>query len=379
MRHHSQVSKSLFEIEPVYFDKYTDRELLRYCLGATMYMPGTKDFLEPILTQKYPGLTTMVMCFEDACEERFVPKAEENVIHLLNSLNEEIKKGTISYGSIPLIIIRVRNTDQFKHFSDLLNEEHIHLITAFNFPKFTSSNGEEYYKHLRYINEKYNEIVYGMPILESREMAYIETRLSELMGVKAILDKYKDLVLNIRVGGTDWSSVFGVRRGINYTIYDILPVSDCLKDVLNVFSRNNDYSVSGPVWEYFRANKDMKFEEVPTTINKSLFKQNTLVNDAVDGLLRELLLDKANGFIGKTIIHPSHIHYVNSMLCVTRELYNDACQILDADGGVIKSISGNKMNEAAPHKCWAEKIVMRAKAYGVISDESVYTKLFCDY
>ena len=123
----------------------------------------------------------------------------------------------------------------------------------------------------------------------------------------------------------------------------------------------------------------MKFEEVPATINKSLFKQNTLVNDAVDGLLRELLLDKANGFIGKTIIHPSHIHYVNAMLCVTRELYDDACQILNTDGGVIKSLNGNKMNEIAPHNCWAEKIFMRAKAYGVIQDESVYTKLFCDY
>ena len=376
MRHHRQLSDDKFIIKPVDFNKYTEKDLLRYCLGATMYMPGTKDFLEPILNQKYPGLTSMVMCFEDACKEELVPEAEQNVIRLLTALNRELDEGHIAYEDIPLIIFRVRNQEQFEHFTSMLRPEHIHLVTAFNFPKFNKENGEAYYRHLRKLNEKFGEIIYGMPILESLEMAYLETRIPELMGVKKILDGYKDLVLNIRVGGTDWSSVFGVRRGINYTIYDILTVSDCLKDVLNVFSRHNDYCVSGPVWEYFRARKDMKFEEAPKSINRSLFKQQTLINDAVDGLLRELLLDRANGFIGKTIIHPTHIPYVNGMLAVTREVYEDALQVLDTSGGVIKSASGNKMNEIGPHRSWAEKIVMRAKAYGVIEDESRYTDLF---
>ena len=376
MRHHANQPSSKFVMEPINFDKYTDQEMLRYCLGATMYMPGTKDFLQPILTKKYPGLTSMVMCFEDACREELVPEAEQNVLHLLDQLNEELEKKTIKYEEIPLIIFRVRSLEQFKHFSSMLKPEHVHLVTAFNFPKFNAENGEAYYEHLEFLNKKFGEVIYGMPILESKEMAYLETRIPELMGVKEILDRHKNLVLNVRVGGTDWSSVFGVRRGINYTIYDIMTVSDCLKDVLNVFSRHNDYSVSGPVWEYFRAKKDMKFQEAPETINKSLFKQQTLINDAVDGLLRELLLDRANGFIGKTIIHPTHIPYVNGMLSVTNEVYNDALQVLGTSGGVIKSLSGNKMNEIGPHRCWAEKIVMRAKAYGVIEDESKYIDLF---
>lgn len=341
-----------------------------------MYMPGTQDFLQPILTKKYPGLSSMVMCFEDACKEELVPEAEQNVIHLLDALNEELEKGTIKYEDIPLIIFRVRNIEQFVHFSSMLKQEHIHLVAAFNFPKFNMAVGEAYFEHLEYLNQQFGEVIYGMPILESREMAFLETRIPELMGVKKILDHHKNLVLNVRVGGTDWSSIFGVRRGINYTIYDIMTVNDCLKDVLNVFSRNNDYSVSGPVWEYFRATKDMKFMDAPETINKSLFKQQPLINDAVDGLLRELLLDQANGFIGKTIIHPTHIPYVNGMLAVTKEVYEDALQVLDTSGGVIKSTSGNKMNEIGPHRCWAEKIVMRAKAYGVIEDESKYTELF---
>lgn len=350
--------------------------MLRYCLGATMYMPGTKDFLQPILTKKYPGLTSMVMCFEDACKEELVSEAERNVLSLLDALNEKLKEGSIRYDEIPLIIFRVRNPEQFKRFSSMLRPEHIHLVTAFNFPKFNMRDGEKYFDHLEQLNKQFGEVIYGMPILESREMAYLETRIPELMGAKDILDRHKDLVLNVRVGGTDWSSVFGVRRGINYTIYDILPVADCLKDVLNVFSRNNDYCVSGPVWEYFRARKDMKFKEAPHSINKSLFKQQTLINDAVDGLLRELLLDRANGFVGKTIIHPTHIPFVNGMLSVTKEVYDDALQILGTSGGVVKSSSGNKMNEIGPHRFWAEKKVMLAKAYGVIEDESKYPDLF---
>lgn len=376
MRHHAYQPSEKFVQLPVEFNKYTEKKLLRYCLGATMYMPGTKNFLQAILDKKYPGLTSMVMCFEDACKEEDVPAAEENVLYLLDALNEELEKGTITYNEIPLIIFRVRNIEQFKRFAERLKKEHIHLISAFNFPKFDCSNGKAYFEYLKELNQRSDEIIYGMPILESHEMAYLETRLPELMGVKKILDQYKSLVLNVRVGGTDFSSVFGVRRGINYTIYDILTVRDCLKDVLNVFARNNDYSVSGPVWEYFRATKEMKFDQLPDSINESLFKREPLINDAVDGLLRELLLDRANGFIGKTIIHPTHIPYVNGMLAVTKELYEDALQVLNTSGGVIKSVSGNKMNEIGPHRCWAEKIVMRAKAYGVIKNESFYTSLF---
>ncbi|MBQ9155475.1 MAG: HpcH/HpaI aldolase/citrate lyase family protein [Eubacterium sp.] len=376
MRHHNYQPSSKFIHKPVEFDKYTETSLLKYCLGATMYMPGTKDFLEAILSRKYPGLTSLVLCFEDACRLEDVPAAEENSLHLLEKLGKAIADGVISKEYVPLIIFRVRNLDQFKHFASRLKKEHVSLITAFNFPKFSMENGEAYFEYLQKLNDQFGEIIYGMPILESRAMAYIETRQAELSGVKQILDRYKHLVLNIRVGGTDWSSVFGVRRGINYTIYDILPVADCLKDVLNVFSRNNDYCVSGPVWEYFRANKRMKFDHMPQSINASIFRREPIINDAVDGLLRELIQDRANGFVGKTIIHPTHIPYVNGMLSVTQEVFNDAIQILNADGGVVKSEQSNKMNEIGPHKMWAQKIYMRSLAYGVIRDESCYTQLF---
>lgn len=378
MRHHQYNPQYKFVVEPQNFDKYTDRSLLQYCLGATIYMPGHKDFAQAILDKKYPGLTSMVLCFEDACKEEDVPAAEQNSIRLLDIINQAIDADSFDYKDLPLIIFRVRNIEQFYHFSSMLKPEHIRLVTGFNFPKFNSTNAARYLEHLAELNEKFGEVLYGMPIIEERRVAFRETRVTELVAIKQIVDQYKELILNIRVGATDFSSVFGARRDINYTIYDIMTVREILCDILNMFTRDNDYTVSGPVWEYFRINKNLKFaEKLPDVdIKESLLKRETIINDAVDGLMRELILDKANGFVGKTIIHPSHINYVNGMLAVTHEEYEDALQVLNTSGGVIKSTSGNKMNEIGPHRRWAERLVARANAYGVIEKESEYVKLF---
>ena len=218
-----------------------------------------------------------------------------------------------------------------------------------------------------------------MPILEGREIAYKETRFQELIAVKSILNCYKDIVLNVRVGGTDFSACFGVRRGIDYTIYDIMPVRDCLLDILNVFNRERDYVVSGPVWEYFLVSHNMKFSKIDESkFQHSLLTREPIVNSAVDGLLRELIHDKANGFIGKTTIHPSHLPFVNGMQAVTKDEYDDAIQILEKNGGVIKSKGIGKMNEVKPHTNWAKMIKMRAMAYGVIENEGSYLRLFAN-
>lgn len=377
MRHHKYNPSFKFIKKPVEFNKYTDRELLRYCLGATMYMPGMKDFTKKLLSKAMPGLTSMVLCFEDACPEADVPAAEENTLKLLHTVSTALEHGEITYEDIPLIFIRVRSVDQFKEFSKRLTLHHLKVLAGFNFPKFDSTNGEAYFKHLKELNKKFGEIIYGMPIIESPAVAFKETRIGELLSIKGILNKYYEYVLQVRVGATDFSSCFGVRRGVDYTIYDIMTVRECLSDILNIFSRNNEYVVSGPVWEYFRQTKEMMFEEVHThNIEDSLLKREPIFNSEVDGLLREVILDKANGFVGRTVIHPTHVKYVNALMCVTKEEYDDACQILSTQDGVIKSANANKMNEIKPHTTWAETIYMRAQAFGVIENERSYIELF---
>lgn len=378
MRHHLYNPGFHFVVEPENFDKYTDRELLQYCLGATMYMPGIKDFAPKILSGAMPGLTTMVMCFEDACPEDRVPEAEENVHKMLDTISTAVEDGSLPKERVPLIFVRIRNLDQFKHFAEGLTKHQVKSLCGINFPKFNAENGYEYYAYLKDLNERFGEIIYGMPIIEDPEVAYKETRMQELMGIKKILDKYRDLVLQVRVGGTDFSSVFGARRGVDYSIYDIMTVRDCLADIVNVCGRNNDYVISGPVWEYFRAPKSLMFEELPKhNLEDYLMRRVPIVNNEVDGLLREVILDKANGFVGRTVIHPTHIKFVNALMAVTKEEYEDARMILNNNcGGVLKGTGANKMNEVKPHTNWATKIYMRARAFGVIENEAAYIKLF---
>lgn len=378
MRHHKYNPDFKFVIEPEEFNKYTDKEILQYCLGATMYMPGTKDFSKKILSHEMPGLTSMVFCFEDACPEGQVEEAEKNVIHVLDVLSNALDSGDLTYHELPLIFCRVRSQEQFIRFAKQLTKHHVKALTGINFPKFNVHNGNVYMFYLKQLNEKFGEIIYGMPIIEDQEVAFRETRMTELIGIRDILDKYKDIVLQIRVGATDFSSCFGVRRGVDYSIYDILTVREILSDIINVFGRNNDYVISGPVWEYFRASKQMMFQELPRYgIEDSLLKRIPIVNTEIDGLLREVILDKANGFIGRTVIHPSHIKYVNAMQAITNEEYLDAVNILNSDkDGVFKGENGNKMNEVKPHTNWATKIYMKSRAYGVIKNESSYIGLF---
>jgi citrate lyase beta subunit len=199
-----------------------------------------------------------------------------------------------------------------------------------------------------------------MPILETSNIIYKETRIEELRSLSRIFDNYSDSILNIRIGGTDFSKYFGLRRNYNNTIYDLCVVRDCISDIINFFLREDkDYVVSAPVWEYFSSN-------------------NFDICQYSKGLIKELIMDKANGLIGKTIIHPSQANIVNALFTVEYEEYIDALSILSSDAnhlGVIKSDFSNKMNEIKPHFNWASKIIKRANVYGVFNHGFDYTSI----
>ena len=354
---------------PMEFNKYTDRDTLQYCLGATLYMPGTKDIRVKVVNKQLP-VTSFVMCCEDAIKEEDLPAAEQNILDTMDYFADQIEAGRITQDDIPLIFMRIRNPEQFKSFVPRLTKRQANILTGFNFPKFNSKNALGVLRTLVETNARLGVLLYGMPILEGEEIAFRESRNQELLLLRNILEPYKELILNIRVGGTDMSSLFGVRRGINSTVFDIMTVRDALSDILNAFNRYNDYCVSAAVWEYFRAYKDDDIDDViKRNFHNALIKGQDIVNPAIDGLLKEVLLDRANGFVGKTIIHPTHAKFVNAMFTVVEEEYNDAVQILNTSGGVVKSEGGGKMNEIGPHHRWAEKIVRRANVYGVVKNE----------
>jgi len=94
-------------------------------------------------------------------------------------------------------------------------------------------------------------------------------------------------------------------------------------------------------------------------------------------LISEVMLDKANGLIGKTVIHPDHILPVQALYVVTHEEYCDARDILanGGNGGVTKSVYKNKMNESKPHTFWAQRIMELSKIYGVLNERYDYTSI----
>lgn len=357
MRYFENVDKLLFYKEPQNFNKYSKRELLQYAIGANMYMPGTKnDIFEKLIGNVFREVGAITLCLEDAISEEEVPIAEQNVLCLLEELFEKYKEnGEELFNRLPLIFIRVRNPEQFASFSRLLTKKHLNMICGFNFPKFNSKNGRDYFKILKELSQEHNEILYGMPILEDCQLMHQETRINELYQILNILTEYDPYVLNIRVGGTDFSSMFGLRRSVNNTIYDVRVISDCLIDIVNFFLREgHQYVVSGPVWEYF------SYDET---------------SPEIQGLVHELQLDIENGFQGKTIIHPSQINPVNKQYIVNYHEYQDAIYILNSSGGVSKGSEGNRMNEVSPHKNWARKIIARANVFGVLEQNTAREKL----
>lgn len=384
MRHFQFLSEEererIFAVEPQRFSKDSNREELAVALGATLYMPSYQDILGKLINKELNGLTSFVMCFEDSIREEDVERGETNVKNTLAKLVEAIEAGKLTREDIPLFFVRVRNMTQFMNFAESLRFAEADLLSGFVFPKFDSKSGEDYLRYLHELNSRLGTKMYAMPILESPEIMYKETRLTELLKIKSLLLRFRDYILNVRVGGTDFSSLFGLRRGIDFTMYDIMVVADVLRDIQNQMMRSEDgFVVSAPVWEYFSNQRILKqtIRRTPFAERDMLTKRQEIIDKAIDGLIRELILDKANGFCGKTIIHPSHISYVNAFQVVTIEEFEDAQMICgNVGGGVLKSSSGNKMNEMNPHMAWAKKILLRAKIYGVVRDNESYVDLF---
>jgi len=361
-----------------------DQSLLEYALGATLYMPATrKTIAQDVISGKLKGLMSMVLCLEDAIGDNEVSEAESMMKYQMQQLALALSQGSITAADIPLIFVRIRDVEQMWRVTHLLGQNAA-LLTGFVFPKFTAKNGSLYFEALDKINKCQTKPIYGMPILESPEIMYMESRQKSLFEVKNLLDSYRKLVLNVRIGATDFSGLFGLRRSPDMTIYDISVIRSCIDNIVNVFTRlDSGYVVSGPVWEFYSSERVLKplLRHGPFTDNLGQAGEkirDALLHRYMDGLLHEIVLDKANGLIGKTIIHPSHIKPVQALCVVTHEEYMDACSILaesHEDVGVVSSAYGNKMNEIKPHTRWAQKIMIKSKIYGVFHEQHNFTSL----
>jgi len=115
-------------------------------------------------------------------------------------------------------------------------------------------------------------------------------------------------------------------------------VADVIADIVNVFGRadGTGHVVTGAVWEHFPDSERMfkpQLRQTPFVEHDERALRTKLITADLDGLIRETVLDKANGLTGKTVIHPTHVAAVHALSVVTHEEHCDAIDILQTSSG----------------------------------------------
>ena len=290
MRYFNYLSREedecLFYSPPLSFNSLSEKFILAHAVGAALYMPATRQAIaEELQAGKIQGLVSMVLDLEDAVGDHQVEQAEQTLCQQIWILVDMLDAGTFSMDDLPLIFIRVRSPEQLSRLMSRLGEA-IEMITGFALPKFSMENGPLYLEMIADYNRKKNPLLptlYVMPILETPDVIYRESRMVALLQIKHLLDEY-------------------------VTIYDIGVIRDCITDITNIFGRMEcQYVISGPVWEYFKSDRVFKpqlrqtlFENTAGRVGRQLRMQ--LIDEYADGLIREVAMDKENGILGKTIL-----------------------------------------------------------------------------
>jgi citrate lyase beta subunit len=279
-----------------------------------------------------------------------------------------------------LLFVRVRTPAQIGDLTARLGGA-AELVSGFVLPKFTAARGAEFLDAAADAEAATGHRLLAMPVIESPQVVYREARAELLQDVARLLAKHRERVLAVRIGATDMSAAYGLRRPPDLTVYDIAQVAGVIADVVNILGRadGTGFVVTGPVWEYFAAGERIfkpQLRQSPFEAQHAGRLRERLITSDLDGLIREVHLDKANGLLGKTVIHPSHVAAVHALSVVTHEEYCDACDILEeAGGGAMASVYANKMNEAKPHRAWAERLMLRARVFGVAAERVTFVEL----
>ena len=384
MRHFGHIPSAtragLFHQEPAEFTADSPANILAVALGATLYSPATRPHLaDDVRKQAARGVVSMVLCLEDSVADADVEAAEANLVEQFARL---AAGETGAPQDLPLLFIRVREPGQIPDLTARLGDT-VRLLSGFVLPKFDEPRGRAFLDALTVAEAACGRRLFAMPVLESPELLHLETRAATLAGIATLVNEHRDRVLALRLGVTDFCSAYGLRRSPDMTAYDVRLVAHVIADVVNVLGRSDGtgFTITGPVWEYFRLGERMfkpQLRRSPFLEGRAEDLRTALIEHDLDGLLREIELDRANGLLGKTCIHPTHVVPVHALSVVSHEEFSDAQDILRPEqggGGVLRSAYTNKMNEVKPHRAWAERTLLRAEVFGVAKEDVGFVDL----
>ncbi len=378
MRHYMHLSDAeldkFFYKKPETFDNTTEKKYLRYALGAILYLPATKYIAPYMLEKRYSHLTSFVLCFENLLEEKNINIAEKTLLNTLRTLKMAEDENRITKGDLPLFFVHVRNPMQFERLYEMLikEEDVISYITGFFLPKFSSTNAFEYLNIIKKIRLSSNHI-YALPIIENNQIIALRSRISELVSLEKIISEHKDIVLGIRIGGSYINSVLGVNYFEPMSVYDAGITSSILYDIINSFINlsHEDIAIYSPSWD----KKVTSFHALskvcnPYDKNKIIYNYAFTHDLSLDGLIREILLDRLNGCVGKTVFFPNQISIVNALYSVDKKDYDLALSIHTSEETSLNQI------EQVNHKIWSGKILDLSKIYGVLNENCSAVDLF---
>ncbi len=290
-------------------------------LGATMYMPATRtDVWSVVKGEKFPQLRSVVICLEDAVAEHEVTTALANLrILLLHLKNEALLE------QHPHVFVRPRNLEMAK---ELAQWSHITLVDGMVIPKFDIKNLIEW-------NSTLPPSLKLMPTLESAE-TFDMVAIRELR--QALQTDFRP-PLALRIGGNDLLNCLGLRRAADRTIYHT-PIGQLIASLCGQFIPFG-FALSAPVCDHF---------------------------SNIQLLQDELSIDIQHGLSGKTIIHPTQIDIVHNAYRVEAQELIEATKVLDRNAKAVFECHGS-MLEPATHRHWAERIIERARIFGIRTED----------
>ena len=284
-----------------------------HALGATLYVPATRQDLLAATTGAIPGARSLVICLEDAVRPDHIPMAEKNLAGMLIDLPDDVQ---------PMIYVRPRDLAMLTRLLGLVG---IDRVQGFVLPKVTTDSLPRW---LALLTATTHEI---MPTIEGQE-AFDR---SELAILRRQLAGWEHRTRAIRIGGNDILGAMGLRRSRYRTAYDT-PLGDAINAIAGTFIPSG-LAVAAPVFEHF-GNLDLLAQEVERDLEHGLFT--------------------------KTAIHPTQINAIHDLYRPCDADVVEARNILAENAPAVFGSRGS-MCEPSTHIGWARNIITRANAYGI--------------
>ncbi len=289
------------------------RKIEPVALGGTLFVPANHKNLKEILKrEKLTNLRSIVIDTEDGLHISML----EEALHQIKSVLQEYKVADL------YVFIRPKSIEILEK---ILHVKGIEKIDGFVLAKFSLKTMDKYLEILKPFD------FYIMPSIEDIELFDID----KLRLIRDTLEEYRDKVLLIRFGAEDMLRQLGLRRDRDISLYEMIAPSKAIANILHVF-KISGYEISAPVYPFYSDNA---------------------------GFIKEVKRDLIEGFISKTIIHPSQIEPLQEIYKVTKDEYNLAKKLLHVSDGVFSN--DGAMAEVSTQSPWAKNILKRVHFYTV--------------